>query len=186
MADMKRIDCLVSREKRIFKFLVFYLFLAFLLVFLFLNSNGWAFIETAILVLAIEVLVTGFVKRGKPLHTNEDVCEELSKIKEVDEYVELRNRYIMNKDKAITIVVTIYSLSAVILLFLSNFKVTYLTLSITGLMALYFSVYLIFRYKISKVTIILLERRKVISEMKATKEKVRNNKKGRKIKKLKK
>jgi len=180
---IKKIEQLVSRERRIFKFLVFYLFLALFLVFLFVNCGGWIFIETAILVLVIEITITGLVKRGKPLHTNEDVCKELSKLKEADEYTELRDEYMRNKGNTISISLTVYSLGSIALLFLKNFNMVFVALYDTGLMILYFSIYLFFRYKINRITIILLQRMKVIREMKK-KEKSKKLKRG--IKKIKK
>ena len=183
MVTIKKIEQLVSRERRIFKFLVFYLFLALFLVFLFVNCGGWIFIETAILVLVIEITITGLVKRGKPLHTNEDVCKELSKLKEADEYTELRDEYMRNKGNTISISLTVYSLGSIALLFLKNFNMVFVALYVTGLMILYFSIYLFFRYKINRITIILLQRMKVIREMKK-KEKSKKLKRG--IKKIKK
>ena len=183
MVTIKKIEQLVSRERRIFKFLVFYLFLALFLVFLFVNCGGWIFIETAILVLVIEITITGLVKRGKPLHTNEDVCKELSKLKEADEYTELRDEYMRNKGNTISISLTVYSLGSIALLFLKNFNMVFVALYVTGLLILYFSIYLFFRYKINRITIILLQRMKVIREMKK-KEKSKKLKRG--IKKIKK
>lgn len=169
MVGIKRIEELVSREKKIFRFLVFYLFLALFLILLFLNSGGWIFMETAIVVLLMEIVITGFIGRGKPLHTNENISNELNKIDEIDEYIKLRDEYVGNKDNTIAIALTVYSLGAIIFLFFRNFSMAYITLSVTGLMVLYFSVYLFFRYKINKITMILLERRKVIQEMRKEK-----------------
>ncbi|UCG95115.1 MAG: hypothetical protein JSV92_03665 [archaeon] len=171
MVGIERIEKLVSREKKIFRFLIFYWFLALFLTLLFLNSGGWAFIQTAIIVLAMEIGITGFINRGKPLHTNEDVQKELGEIDEIDEYTQLRDEYINNKDNTITIALIVYFLGTVVFLFFKNFSLPYLTLFITGFLILYFSVYLLFRYKINKVTMILLQRRKVIREMKMEKSK---------------
>lgn len=171
MVGIRKIEQLVSRERKIFNFLVFYLLLALFLVVLFINSNGWIFIQTAFIVLLTEVIITGLVSRGKPLHTNEDVSKELSKINEIEEYTGLRDEYMSNKDSTIVIALTVYSLGVIIFLFFRNFNLLYIALSVTGLLILYFSVYLFFRYRINKVTIILLERNKVIKEMKMEKRK---------------
>lgn len=176
MVEKRGIEELVSREKKIFRFLVFYLLLAVFLAFLFVISGVWTFIETAIAVLLMEIVITGLVSRGKPLHTNERVERELSKIREIDEYTCLRNEYIANKDSTITIAMTVYSLGSIAFLFLMKFSVVYMVLFLTGILALYFSVYLFFRYKLSKVTMILLQRRSVIREMKREK-KAREKKK---------
>lgn len=171
MVGIKKIEQLVSRERKIFNFLVFYLLLALFLVILFINSKGWIFIETAFIVLLTEIIITGLVSRGKPLHTNEDVSKELSKINEIEEYIELRDEYMSNKGNTIAIALIVYSLGVIIFLFFRNFNLPYIALSVTGLLILYFSVYLFFRYRINKVTIILLERNKVIKEMKMEKRK---------------
>ena len=168
---MDKVEKFVSREKKIFNFLVFYLFLALFLVILFINSGGQIFIETAMLVLTIEIVVTRFVERGKPLYTNSDVCRELNKIDEIDEYNKLRDEYVNNKDSTILIALFVYFIGIIVFLFLTKFNTTILTLSIAGFMILYFSVYLFFRYKLNKVTIVLLERRKIIKEMRREKRK---------------
>jgi len=171
MVGINRIEELVSRERKIFRFLVFYLLLGVFLVLLFINSGGWTFIQTAIIVFVTEIVVTNLVTRGKPIHTNQEVMKELDKIKEIDEYTKLRDEYMDNKDNTITIALTVYSLGVIVFLFLTNFNLTYLILAVTGFMILYFSVYLFFRYKINKVTIILLQRSRVIKEMKMDKKK---------------
>jgi len=188
MVGFERIEKLISREKKIFKFLVFYLLLAIFLAFLFVGSEGWAFVETAIIVLVMEIGITGLISRGRPLDTSLDVQRELENIKEINEYTQLRKEYMENKDNTITIALTVYSIGAVVLLFYKSFTMFYISLFIVGLLALYFSVYLFFRYKIDKVTIILLQRRKVVREMKKEKKKkakkLKKRRERRKLKKL--
>lgn len=188
MVGFERIEKLISREKKIFKFLVFYLFLAVFLAALFLGSEGWAFVETAIIVLVMEIGITGLISRGRPLHTSPDVQRELEDIKEINEYTQLRKEYMDNKDNTIIIALTVYSMGSVILLFFKSFTMFYIALFVVGLLALYFSVYLFFRYKIDKVTMILLQRRKVVREMKIEKrkkaKKLKKRRERRRLKKL--
>ncbi len=184
MVGIGRIEELVSRERKIFNFLVFYMVLAVFLVVLFLNSNGWTFIETAVVVLLAEILITGFVKRGKPLHTNEEVSRELGKMEQVNEYRELREEYLENKGNTIAIALTVYSLGAIFLTFVTKFNYSYMALSFAGFLVLYFSIYLFFRYKISRLTIILLERSRVVREMRMEKRKERKKKKLKKLVRL--
>lgn len=166
MGRMEKIEKLVSREKRVFRFLVLYLLLSILLMLLFVNSKGWLFIEVAILVLILEIGITGLLKRGKPLHTNEDVCKELSNIKEIDEYVSLREEYSRKRKKLMCELFAIYAVLIGSIWFFKKFDVAYVALFVAGFLALYFSTYLLFRYKIDRITIILLQRKKVIREMK--------------------
>ena len=166
MVGIERIEQLVKRERKIFKFLAFYLFLAIFLVLLYLNTGGWIFVETAMVVLLVEIFITGFVKRGMPLHKNKEVADELSKIEEIDEYTELREEYIENKNETIMIAMTVYLLGIVLSFLVMPPSYFYIFFSITGLLILYFSIYVFFRYKIDKITIILLERNKAIKEMK--------------------
>ncbi len=173
---MENIEKLVSREKKIFKFLVFYVFFAVFLTVLFITTQVWVFVETAIIVLVIEILITGTIDRGKPLHTKKEVIDELSNIKEIDEYKELRDEYMENKDDTITISLVVYFLGTVALLFFREFNRVHMALSIVGFFFLYFCVYLFFRYKTDKVTIILLERRKIIREMRKERKKSSSNK----------
>lgn len=159
------VDELVSRERKIFRFLVFYLVLAVLLAFLFVISGFWTFMETAIAVLAIEIFITNHVNMAKPLNTKPEVEKELSKIRQIDEYKSLREEYLANKDSTVIIAMVVYSLGSMFYLFFMKFSAVYLALFLAGMLILYFSVYLFFRYKIDKVTVILLQRRKAIREM---------------------
>ncbi len=154
------VEELVLMERKIFWFLVFYLVLSVFLATLFVFSGFWTFMETAIAVLAIEIMVTGTVKIAKPLNTKTEIEKEIGKI---SDYKNLRDGHVSSKNSTIKISISVYLLVSLAFLLFIKFSMLYAALLATGAMVLYFSVYLFFRYKLDRITVVFLKKSKAIS-----------------------